>query len=229
MQSPRAYVTIVLAMSADGKIADSVRSPARFSSSQDLVHLETEIARADAALFGAGTLKAYGTCLPVRQPALIAQRQAQQKSSQPIQIVCSGSGQLDPTLSFFQQPVPRWLLTTEAGATLWTHTSVFERILGLLANPTDWTAILQIFFSMGIQRLVVLGGGTLTSHLIQQKLIDELHLTICPLLLGGKTAPTPFDGLGLKADLALHLKLVETKVIGNEVFLNYRCCHLARD
>ena len=54
----RPHTTVVLAMSADGKIADVKRSPARFGSAADKAHLEKQVAQVDAVLFGAGTLRA---------------------------------------------------------------------------------------------------------------------------------------------------------------------------
>ncbi|MGF1521026.1 MAG: RibD family protein [Leptolyngbyaceae cyanobacterium] len=225
----RVYITVVLAMSADGKIADRDRTAARFSSREDLLHLETEIAQADAVLFGAGTLRAYGTCLSVRQPILIAQRQAHQKPDQPIQIVCSRSGQISPTLRFFQQPVPRWLLTTQQGASAWTQQDKFDRILSLLQVPTNWPDILQTLQHQGIQKLTVLGGGELVADFMQQNLIDEMHLTVCPLLIGGYTAPTPCDGDGVPVELAPKLQLIQVKPLGDEVFLQYRRCHPEKD
>ncbi|MDR9405249.1 MAG: dihydrofolate reductase family protein, partial [Halothece sp. Uz-M2-17] len=56
----RPHTTVVLAMSADGKIADTARSAAEFSSHIDRAHLERQVAKADAILFGAGTLRAHG-------------------------------------------------------------------------------------------------------------------------------------------------------------------------
>lgn len=220
----RAYTTVVLAMSADGKIADYQRNPARFSSVQDLAHLEKQIAQADAVMFGASTLRAYGTCLPVRQTALIEQRRANHKSDQPIQIVCSRRGALDPNLRFFQQAVPRWLLTTVSGSERWQGKSIFERILQVSDSPTTWNHTLAMLRNLGIERLAILGGGSLVGDLAQQNLIDELHLTICPLLLGGATSPTPVDGVGLPVTMAPQLALVQVSAEGDEVFLHYRRC-----
>ena len=222
----RAYTTVVLAMSADGKITDRDRTAARFSSPADLAHLETVVAAADGVLFGAGTLRAYGTCLSVRQPELVAQRRAQQQPSQPVQIVCSYTGSLDPQLRFFRQSVPRWLLTSPTGAQRWQPSGeTFEQILPTLTTPIHWPSILQRLKAMGLERLAVLGGGTLIAGLVEQDVVDELYLTVCPLLLGGQRTPTPVDGQGLKANLALRLRLMQTSTSNDEVFLHYRRCH----
>jgi riboflavin biosynthesis pyrimidine reductase len=44
MVQHRPHTTVILAMSADGKIADVRRSPARFGSKTDIAHLEEQIA-----------------------------------------------------------------------------------------------------------------------------------------------------------------------------------------
>jgi len=210
-------------MSVDGKIADAGRSPARFGSAGDKAHLETQIAQADGVLFGAGTLRAYGTTLRVANPTLLQQRQQQNKQPQPIQIVCSRSAQIDPDAAFFRQPVPRWLLTTAIEAKSW-HSSRFERILTIdeVDEGIDWIVAFQELCRSGIQRLAVTGGGTLVASLLAMNLVDELWLTICPLVLGGANAPTPVEGSGLPANLAPRLELLSMKAIDQEVFLHYR-------
>jgi 5-amino-6-(5-phosphoribosylamino)uracil reductase len=211
-------------MSADGKIADVTRSPARFGSEADKAHLEQQVAQADAVLFGAGTLRAYGTTLRVSHPELLAMRSQQGKPPQPVQMVCSRLAEFDPNLRFFQQPVPRWLLTTAAGAKTWQERTGFERILVAEAaeQTLDWVTALQQLASLGIQRLAVLGGGELVASLMALDLIDELWLTVCPLILGGAIAPTPVQGVGFPAELAPRLELRSVETCGPEVFLHYR-------
>ncbi|PSN17337.1 riboflavin deaminase [filamentous cyanobacterium CCP5] len=215
---PLPHVTVILAMSADGKIADAQRSAARFSSDHDLAHLEAEIAEADAVLMGAETLRAYGTTLPVRHPDLIDQRRRREQASQPVQIICSASGSLPRDLAFFRQPVPRGLLTTPAGASLWRQE--FDYIWPL--NAWHWPDILQSLGKYGIERLALLGGGELVAALVAADCVDELVLTVCPLLLGGKMAPTPMDGEGFWADQAPRLVLCSVDTFDQEVRLRYR-------
>lgn len=226
------HTTAILAMTADGKIADKARSPARFGSANDKLHLEKQIAQMDAVLFGNKTLHAYGTTLPVSSPELLQLRETQGKPPQPIQIVCSGLGKINPNLRFFEQPVPRWLLTGEALSTMFDHhlpslkmrESLFERVLlvEMHNHKIDWINAFQQLAKLGIQRLAVLGGGELVASLLEVHLIDEFWLTICPFIFGGVNAPTPVEGSGFLADVAPRLELLEVINIDQEVFLHYR-------
>lgn len=220
----RPHTTVVLAMSADGKIADRQRSSPQFGSAQDKAHLEARVAEADAVLFGATTLKSGGTAMRVINPALIQHRQQEGKPAQPIQIVCTRTADLNPQLPFFRQPIPRWLLTTHWGATAWQTQPGFEQVLTFesASGEIDWPAALAHFRQVGIDELVVLGGGELVASLLALDLLDDFWLTVCPLLLGGSDAPTPVAGQGFLQAEAPHLELISAEPVGGEVYLHYR-------
>ena len=269
------HTTVILAMSADGKITDCALTAARFGSANDKSHLEQQVANSDAVLFGNGTLRAYGTTLRVISPDLLEQRKVQGKPPQPVQIVCSRSRKFDPNWRFFQQPVPRWLLTGQDGDTAEedtampfpypikdcretalpspspmqeedtavpfpypmtdcrdtalpspspTQDSKFDRTLttNTIDGEIDWIDAFQQLETLGIKRLAILGGGKLVASVLAAGLIDELWLTVCPLILGGVDAPTPVEGKGFLAGLAPKLELLAVKQVGGEVFLHYR-------
>jgi 2,5-diamino-6-(ribosylamino)-4(3H)-pyrimidinone 5'-phosphate reductase len=73
-----------------------------------------------------------------------------------------------------------------------------------------------------VQRLLCEGGGELNDALFRAGLVDELHLTVCPKVVGGRNAPTIADGAGFSqlADAA-RLELRSAKRIGDEFFLIY--------
>ncbi|MEH1884582.1 MULTISPECIES: PatA/PatG family cyanobactin maturation protease [unclassified Nostoc] len=219
----RPQTTVILAMSADGKISDELRSPASFSSEQDKLHLEKQIAQMDGILFGTGTLNSHQATFIITNTELLQTRKQQKKPPQPVQIVVSASGKINPNLHFFQQPVSRWLLTTNQGQELSKTTQGFEKII-IAENhfyTIDLIKAFKQFQELGLKRLGVLGGGQLVSSLLKENLIDEFCLTICPLILAGKNSPTPADGEGFLSCLAPRLKLLEVKAVGQEVFLHY--------
>lgn len=231
----RPHTTLVLATSLDGKIADYGNSPALFTSEADSRHLEAQVAIADAVMVGATTLRAYGQNIQVRTPALFEERQHRGQPPQPIQIVCSASGQLDPEMDFFRQDIPRWLLTSPDGGKLWEGKPHFARViinekLGEYsgdrpdAQPIldNWQGIFQELAQAGIQKLTLLGGGTLVADLLRSQLIDEWWLTLCPLVLGGTTSVVPVAGQGYLEKEAPRLELLEHRELAGELFLHYR-------
>ncbi len=231
----RPQTTVVLGMTADGKITDKALSPARFGSQADKLHLERQISFADAVIFGAGTLRSYGTTLAITNLELLQARKKRSQPPQPFQIVCSASGKLNPQLRFFSQPVPRWLLTTATGAKFWQERTEFERILvsrsdhhqEQIANSLsiEWDSILSQLKQLGIDKLGILGGGQLIASLLAVDVVDEFYLTICPVIFGGKDTPTLVEGRGWLQPQGRKLELVSVKQIEQEVFLHYKTIH----
>ncbi len=221
---PRPHATLILATSADGKIADDRRRRETLGSRRDFAHLQEQIALADGIIFGAQTLRTWRLSLTVSDPQLLSDRAARGQSSQPVHIVCTRSGDLDENMKFFRQPIDRWLLTTETGAKSWQGRSHFDRII-TPETPTgaiDFPAAFAQLAQLGIDRLAVTGGGTLAATLFRVGLIDEVWLTLCPLIVGGTNAPTAVDGVSFDGDLRPQLDVLQLFSVGNEIFIRYR-------
>ncbi len=225
-------ITAILAMSADGKISTATHNPARFSSINDLQHLEQQISLCDAIIFGGNTLRAYGTTLTIKNEQLLAQRKKRNQPPQPTNIVCSISGNLDPQCRFFQQPIPRLLLTNHRGFKNWQqkvnkteiedNNKLFQDIIVTQTkqNKINWHQTLNQLQDHKFDRIAILGGGELIASICAENLIDDLWLTICPIILGGRNSPTPVGGENF--NLSLPLDLLECKQIDQEIFLHYK-------
>jgi 5-amino-6-(5-phosphoribosylamino)uracil reductase len=220
----RPFVTVILAISVDGRIADFRRSPARFGSNTDKAHLERQISTSDAVLFGADTLRAYGTTLTITDLNLLRHRKEAGKDTQPLHLIITDSAKFDPEIRFFSQPVNRWLITSQEGACFWQNRPEFQRILifDSKLGKIDLTNVLPCLSDAGIKSLAVLGGGDLVASMVTANLVDELWLTVCPLILGGVNAPSAIGGMGFLADVAPRLQLLELNRVEDEVFLHYR-------
>lgn len=214
----RPQITAILATSLDGRLARADALGERIASRYDFQHLEQQVAQVDAVLFGATTLRLGGTAMRLQSPHLIAERQHQGRSPQPLQIVCSASGELDPSLPFFRQPIRRALLTTEKGASQWQGSAAFDHCWCAGGEVIDWLRAFAYIQGAGIQTLAVLGGGQLLVSLLRIGAVDELWLTLCPLFLGSAAPSLYPDGVAFSGTL----RLLNVLPVGNEVYLHYR-------
>jgi 5-amino-6-(5-phosphoribosylamino)uracil reductase len=217
--------TLVLAMTADGKITDAAKSPPTFGSERDYTHLEEQIALADAILVGSGTLKDGGSAIQIAKPELIQSRIDRGQPAQTPQIVCSRSGRIDAEIPFFSQPFDRWLITTKTGSAGWLGKDSFDRVLVCETDDgkdIDWQVVTEKFTELGITNLCFLGGSELAASLFAAEFIDELWLTVCPFIYGGSGKTSPVSGDGFTPESAPRLKLLNVDRVAEEIFLHYQ-------
>jgi riboflavin biosynthesis pyrimidine reductase len=75
---------------------------------------------------------------------------------------------------------------------------------------------------LSVKRLLCEGGGNTNAALVEAGVVDQIHITICPLVLRGQSAPTLFDVIGAASlQSATGLRLKKVKVIDGELFLTY--------
>ncbi|RCJ39223.1 riboflavin deaminase [Nostoc minutum NIES-26] len=217
--------TLVLAMTADGKISAVDPKAPRDSDPVDQVHLEYQASLADLILVGAGTMRAEGQTFTIRNPELLAARQIRGQSPQPITCVVTRSLDLSSDWAFFSQDVERWIFTTKAGLEGNSNKASLDKVADLIElgdRELDWNRAYALMAERNIQKVVALGGGSLTATLVEAGRIDDWWLTIWPVIYGGKDAPTPVEGEGFIPHAAPHLQLIETRQVGSELFLHYQ-------
>jgi riboflavin-specific deaminase-like protein len=218
-------VFINMAMTADGKIATANRKAGSFGSRADHARLLELRDAADAILTGAGTLNA--------QPDVTLGPDPKSKKNPPLRVIASGSGQANPRHKIFRtKGTPVIVLATKrinrTRLRELKATAAAVKITG--ANRIDFACALDFLKNeWGVERLLCEGGGQLNDSILRAGLVDEVNLTICPLILGGRDAPTMADGIGfeLLTD-ASQFKLKSKKQVKNEVFLVYRAQQKSR-
>ena len=217
------FVLVNMAMTADGKIATANRVVHSFGSPRDLRHLYEIRATADAVLCGARTVEISEATLGNGGEAFRRRRLKHGLGEFPVRVIASGSGSLAPTAKIFQARFsPIILLTTRRASPkklrLLRDRADEIRISG--ATEIDFRdALVWLRRKWNVKRLLCEGGGELNNGLFQAGLVDEIHLTICPIIFGGRTAPTIADGLGcLRLSGAAAFELTSFQRKSDELF-----------
>ncbi|MEU5140660.1 MULTISPECIES: dihydrofolate reductase family protein [unclassified Streptomyces] len=216
---PLPHVLLSAAVSLDGYLDDTGPERLLLSSPADFDRVDEVRASADAILVGAGTIRADNPRLLVNSAERRAARVADGRAEYPLKVTVSGSGELDPAARFWHTGGEKVLLTTDDGARRARALGIGADVVSL-GPDLDWHAALEYLHDRrGVRRLMVEGGGTVHTQLLQQGLADELHLVLAPLFVGDPAAPRLF---GPGAYQGGRLALVETRRIEDVVLMRYR-------
>jgi 2,5-diamino-6-(ribosylamino)-4(3H)-pyrimidinone 5'-phosphate reductase len=212
MQRP--YVHINVAMTADGKIDTFERRGATISSQRDKERVDRLRAEADAVMVGGNTLLGENPKLTVKSADLRAERVARGLTLNPVKVGIASNVDLKPDSDFLTAGPARIVIFT----TLQTSKRQLEalRTRGVDAYVHDTQRVdlpkaLHTLKEIGVNHLMVEGGGILNFELIHLGLVDELTAYVAPLVFGGESAPTMAAGPGLVRSAAIPLKLVEAE------------------
>jgi len=218
---PRCFLNV--AMSLDGKIASSTREAPTFTSQADRRMMDRIRARADAILVGAGTLRAADFPLRIRAPSLRKKRRASGRPEQPLNIVVSSSLEVPLRGRFFSAVDVRRLVVTgrKAPPGRVRQVSAGSEVLFLGKGRVDLPRLMRRLFSLGIRELLLEGGGATNFAFLRDDLVDEIYITLCPIVIGGSRSPTPVDGEGFAPESFKRFRLTESRRSGNELFLHY--------
>jgi riboflavin-specific deaminase-like protein len=224
---PLPFVLLNLAMTADGKIATASRAGASFSSRRDQAHLLELRATADAVMNGARTADLNPINMGPGPAGYRRQRRKRGLAEYNLRLIVSGSGTLDPRAEVFRWRFsPLIILTTGRASArrLEALRRVADEVKICGKKEIDFRQALRwLRKKWKVKRLLCEGGGELNDALFRAGVVDELHLTICPKILGGRRAPTLADGLGAGSlAQASQLELKSAKRHGDELFLVFR-------
>jgi riboflavin-specific deaminase-like protein len=205
----RPYVVVNMAATADGRAAVDGKSGA-IGGDADLAWFHQLRASVDAVLVATGTLRTETYGRLVRSPERRAAREAAGLEADPLAVVVTRSGTVPWEAPMFDAPEQRILIYGPAPG---REVAAQLEVVAL----TDEAAILRDLRARGIRSVLCEGGPTLNASLLAKDLVDELFLTIGPLLSGGD-APRIVEG-----DLPrpLRTRLLWSLAEGNEVLLRY--------
>jgi 2,5-diamino-6-(ribosylamino)-4(3H)-pyrimidinone 5'-phosphate reductase len=226
----RPYVFINVAMTADGKIDTFERKGAAISSKHDKERVDELRAGADAILIGGKTLLGELPKLTVKNEALREGRVKRGEAANPIKVgVVTSIASADIPLDsdFIKSGHARVVIFTTSRTSVPQLENLrahgVEVFVHNDSSHVNLIRMMETLKEIGVNRLMVEGGGTMNFELLRLGLVDELTLYIAPMIFGGANAPTMADGFGITRDLAIPLKLTDIEKWGDDgIFLKYK-------
>ncbi len=213
----RPLVTLKLATSLDGKIA-TMTGESKWITGADARALGHRLrADHDAILVGSGTVLADDPELTCRLPGL--------EGRSPIPVVLDTRLRLP--LSAKLARAGTWLVTGagQADAALRPYRDAGIEILvaPLAGNGSlDLAAVLRVLGERGLTRLLVEGGATVATGLINQDLVDRLAWFQAPVLIGNDSMAAIGPMAVARLDRARRFELLSAQRSGDDGFALYR-------
>ena len=213
--SPRPKVVLAAAMSLDGKIATKTGDSA-ISSKDDLRSLHRLRSRADAVMIGIRTELADNPLLTVRYV----------KGRSPLRVIVDSSART-PLRAKILTTHPREVLIATSTRAPTSKIVALQRagarIMRYGKFQVDLKMLLHELYRLGIRRVILEGGGTLNWSMLNEGLVDFIHVTIAPMLIGGERARTLVEGIGVPTiNKSFRLILLKVDRRKSEITLVYK-------
>ncbi len=205
------------AVSLDGRINTREGRFTHLGSEKDHARMSKLRAQADAILVGGATFRAGPH--PIRPNSADA---AQAIEPRPWNVVVTRSMAVPyraHETTFVTEPQIRPLFLTCAASVPADLQAEHVAYDGPEADlPIAW--ILETLRKRGVQSLLIEAGGNLLFQFFAANAIDEVYLTLCPLVIAGPT-PSLADGAGFGFTDMRRFRLVSCEPEGDELFLKY--------
>ena len=152
----------------------------------------------DVVVVASGTVRAEGYGAMILDEAAARARVARGLAAQPTFAIVSGSLDLDPASEIFAAAPVRPLVMTVDGAPPPPGLAKVADVVPCGVGRVDPAAMVKELTGRGLGRIHCEGGPSLFGSLLEADVVDELCLTVSPLLVGGSSArivrgdvPTP--------------------------------------
>jgi riboflavin biosynthesis pyrimidine reductase len=173
----------------------------------------------DVILVGAGTVRAEGYGGVRAEPADAAWRAEHGLAAQPALAIVSARLEISPSHPFFTDAVVRPIVVTHAGSPVDRRAALAEvaDVLVCGTDAVDLRLMRAELAARGLAQVLCEGGPHLFGALIEAGCVDELCLTLSPMLEGGPAGRIARGG----AQTTRRMSLAHALPAGDMLFLRY--------
>jgi riboflavin biosynthesis pyrimidine reductase len=215
-------VLLNMVETADGRATLGGRSGA-VSGAADRELFHALRASCDGVLVGAGTVRAerYGRML--RDESLRALRERHGMPPEPLACIVSGRLVLGDDIPLLRDPEARVVVLTASEASLPELGAQLDYVRTPGAQLDLAAAVTELATRFSLASVLCEGGPHLARELLAAGLLDEIFLTVSPLLAGGE--PSSGEALrilaGAELDPPAQLELLDAMRSGSYLFMRY--------
>ncbi|WP_416394865.1 RibD family protein [Allohahella sp. A8] len=161
----------------DGRIATVDGRNELINGPAGLIHLHRLRALMDAVVIGAGTAIADDPLLTVRHV----------EGPSPVRVVIDPNGRVPGVQRLFRDGCARTLQLCIDAASSCSGNAVPD--LADTASGCGVRGVLATLQALGLKRVLIEGGGTTVSRFLEAGVLDRIHVTVAPMILGsGKSS-----------------------------------------
>lgn len=218
----KTYVSMIMASSIDGKITLPNYEKVKFASDEDKKLLMKKRSECDCIIMGSLTVK--------KGSSSTISNLIKEKSNQPLNVLISSNLNLNPKkLRYFKDNEIKRVIFTTSKSPIKKRKELqrFSEIIIVKKDKNGLVNVKEVYESLVnkfcCKRILIEGGGLLNKSFLEKGLVDDLYLTICPLIIADIKARSFVEGSDLPKEQIKRLKLIDFKKNkSDELFLHYR-------
>lgn len=218
----RPFVALNMVSSLDGKITLGGTQTPDLGSTFDRKTMNVIRSHFAAVLTGGNTARQHPYYLGVPF-AYERSREERGLNSQPLTVILTGSGKLDPASPLFRNP-PRApvIITSKEGVKRLADEIKAVARLEITENVVNLRWLVNLLFEKyDVQSLLVEGGAGVNYQFLRDKLVDQFFFTLTPYLVGSRFELTMVMGDEPLSCQPL-ITLLSHFTHENELFLRYK-------
>ena len=213
------FVVMKIAASLDGKIATGTGESKWITGEESRRYVQKLRREADAILVGINTVLKDDPRLTVRNEG-----RKREGWRQPLRIVVDSRARI-PLRAKMLKGSSRTIVATTRHANKSRVRALENKgakvlIVGSKKGEVNLVKLMKELGRLGIVNLLIEGGGEINASAFAARLVDKAMFFLAPRIIGGREAPTPVEGKGIKKiSQAIPLHSLTLRKVGEDLMI----------